>query len=181
MNTYGIVLFLHLCALLAAMSAGALAHLSEARMRDAASVEALRPWARLLGRLGRVFPVALLVLLGSGAYLVHRSWSWSSGWVDVSIVGVALLFASGGGLVQARGAALRRVLMAAPPGPIPAEARRLVRTHPAGLASWMNTGIAIAIVFAMTVKPAFPSSMAALAVGAAAGLAIALTQRKRHA
>ena len=78
------------------------------------SVESLRPWAGLLGRLGKVFPVALLVLLGSGAYLVHRSWSWSEGWVDVSVVGVAVLFASGGGLVRARGVALRRALMGAP-------------------------------------------------------------------
>ena len=45
----------------------------------------------------------------------------------------------------------------------------------------MNTGIAIAIVFAMSVKPAFAGSAAALAVGAAPGLAIALTERKRHA
>jgi hypothetical protein len=181
MHTYGLVLFVHLSALLAAISAGALSHLSEARMRDAASVEAIRPWARLLGRLGKVFPVALLVLLGSGAYLVHRSWSWSSGWVDVSLVGVALLFASGGGLVRARGVALRRVLIAAQSGAVPAEAQRLIRSHPAGLASWTNTGIAIGIVFAMTVKPAFAGSAAAVAVGAAVGFAVALTQRRRHA
>ena len=117
MSTYGIVLFVHLSALLAAMSAGALAHLSEARCatphRSRRSGRGRACWDRL----GKVFPVALLVLLGSGAYLVHRSWSWSTGWVDVSIVGVALLFASGGGLVRARGVALRRALMAAPPGP----------------------------------------------------------------
>ena len=78
---YGVVLFAHVCALLAAISAGALSHLSEARMRSAESTAALRPWARLLGRLGKVFPVALLVLLASGAYLVHRSWAGATaGW-----------------------------------------------------------------------------------------------------
>jgi hypothetical protein len=173
MNTYGLVVFVHLMALLAAISAGAISHLAESRMQSADSVETLRPWARLLGRLGKVFPVALLVLLGSGAYLVHRSWSWSSGWVDVSIVGVALLFASGGGLVRARGVALRRALMAAPQGAVPAEVRRLLDTHPARLASWMNTGLAIGIVFAMAVKPGFVGSASALVVGAAVGLVVA--------
>lgn len=178
MNTYGLALFVHLCALLAAMSAGALSHLSEARMRDAPSVEALRSWAQLLDRLGKVFPVALFVLLGSGAYLVNRSWSWSSGWVDVSVVGVVLLFVSGGGVVRARGIALRRALMATPHGPVPREVQRLIRSHPAAFASWMNTGIAIAIVFAMAVKPAFAGSTAALAVGGMAGLTLAATQRR---
>ena len=178
---YGVVLFLHLCALLAAISAGALAHLAEARMRDAVSVEFLRPWARLLGRLGKVFPIALLVLLGSGAYLVHRSWTWSAGWVDVSIVGVVLLFASGGGLVRARGVALRRALMAAGDGPVSPEVRRLIVKHPAAFASWMNTGLAIGIVFAMTAKPALPGSVLALVVGAAAGLGLAVGMGKRHA
>ena len=182
MNTYGVVLFVHLCALLAAMSAGALAHLSEARMRDAASVEALRPWARLLGRLGKVFPVALLVLLGSGTYLVHRSWSWSSGWVDVSLVGVAVLFASGGGLVRARGVALRRALMAAPAGPVPSEVQRLIRSHPAGLASWMNTGIALGDRLRHDRQAGVRRlGGGSSRCGAAAGLALAVSQRRRHA
>src|SRR3954451_14932740 len=133
MNTYGLVLFVHLSALLGAISAGALSHLAELRMQSADSVETLRPWAGLLGRLGKVFPVALLVLFASGGYLVHRSWSWSSGWGDVSIVGVALLFVSGGGLVRARGVALRRALAAASQGAVPDDVRQLLRTHPAGL------------------------------------------------
>jgi hypothetical protein len=177
---YGVVLFVHICALLAAISAGATSHLSEARMRSAATVEALRPWAQLLGRLGKVFPVALLVLLASGAYLVHRGWSWSDGWVEASLAGVLVLFASGGGLVRARGVALRRALMGAS-GQVPAEAQRLIRVHPAGLASWMNTGIALGIVFAMTVKPALVGSVGALVVGAAAGLTVALGMRRRYA
>ena len=137
---YGVVLFAHVCALLAAMSAGAVSHLSEARMRSAETTAALRPWARLLGRTAKVFPVALLILLVSGAYLVHDAWSWSAGWVDASLVGVGLLFASGAGVVRVRGVALRRALMAAGDGPPPPEVRRLIVEHPAAFASWMNTG-----------------------------------------
>src|SRR5690242_2156677 len=159
---YGAVLFLHVCALLAAISAGALSHLSEVRMRSAETTAALRPWAKLLGRLGKVFPVALLVLLGSGAYLVHDAWSWSAGWVEASLVGVGLLFASGVGFMRVRGLALRRALTAAGDGPLPADVRRLIVRHPAAFASWMNTGLAVGIVFAMTAKPALAGSAAAL-------------------
>jgi hypothetical protein len=178
---YGIVLFAHVCALLAAISAGALSHLSEARMRSAATTAALRPWAKLLGRLGKVFPVALLVLLGSGAYLVHHAWSWSAGWVDASLVGVALLFASGVGLMRARGLALRRALIVAGDGPPSPEVRRLIHEHPAAIASWMNTGLAVGTVFAMTAKPALAGSTAALVVGASVGLGVAVGVRRRRA
>ncbi len=178
---YGVVLFAHVCALLAAISAGALSHFSESRMRSAETTAALRPWARLLGRLGKVFPVALLVLLGSGAYLVHDAWTWSAGWVEASFVGVGLLFASGVGLMRARGLALRRALTAAADGPLPPEVRRLIVMHPAAFASWMNTGLAVGIVFAMTAKPALVDSAAALVVGAAAGLAVAVGVGRRHA
>ena len=178
---YRVVLFAHVCALLAAMSAGAVSHLSEARMRSAETTAALRPWARLLGRTAKVFPVALLILLGSGAYLVHDAWSWSAGWVDASLVGVGLLFASGAGVVRVRGVALRRALAAAGDGPPPPEVRRLIVEHPAAFASWMNTGIAVAIVFAMTAKAALAGSAAALVVGAAVGLAVAIGVGRSHA
>ena len=120
--------------------AGTLAHFAEARMRAADSVAALRPWAWLLRRLGRAFPLALLVLLLSGAYLVHRGWTWRSGWIDASLVGVALLFLNGAGLVRARGRALGRALGGAGDGELTPELRRLVVAHPAGIASWVNTG-----------------------------------------
>ena len=45
----------------------------------------------------------------------------------------------------------------------------------------MNTGIALGIVFAITDKPAFPGSVAALVVGAAAGHTLAVGIRRRHA
>ncbi len=150
-------------------------------MRSAETTGGLRPWAQLLGRLGKVFPVALLILLATGAYLVHDAWSWTAGWVDASLVGVGLLFASGAGLVRARGLALRRALMAAGDGPASPEVRRLIVKHPAAFASWMNTGLALGIVFAMTAKPALAGSVAALVVGAGAGLAVAVGVVRRDA
>ena len=137
---YGVVLFAHVCALLAAISAGALSHLSEERMRSAETTAALRPWARLLGWVGKVFPVALLVLLASGTYRVHDTWNWSAGSTHdgKGLVGVGLLFASGAGPVRLRGLALRRALMEAGDGQPPPEVRRPIVRHPAAFASWMS-------------------------------------------
>src|SRR3982751_6416435 len=85
MDVYRIVLFLHLCALLAAIATAAIVHYAEHRMLSAVSVATTREWAALVARAERVFPVAILTLVATGAYMVQRAWSWSDGWVDAGI------------------------------------------------------------------------------------------------
>jgi hypothetical protein len=178
MDSYRFVLFLHLCALLGAIGTSSLVHFSELRLRTAETVSAARTWASLIARAARVFPVALAVLLGSGAYLVDRGWSWSSGWIVAGLVGVAVLFAVGGGVAGSRSRALARELSAAADGPLGERTVRLTRRHPAAVASWMNTGLALGIVFIMTTKLALAGSLIVLA--AAAGLGALLGLRLRH-
>ncbi len=184
MDGYRLVLFLHLCALLGAIGTSALLHFAELRLRAADTVAAVRMWAGLIEKGARVFPIALLVLLGSGAYLVDRSWTWSSGWVDASLAGVAVLFVVGAGVLGGRSRALKRELATTPEGAVPARITQVTREHIAGIASWTNTGIALGIVFVMTTKPALAGSLAALAVAAGLGGAVALRLRrigKHHA
>src|SRR5689334_15446354 len=141
MDAYRIVLFLHFCALLGAMGAGSAAHLAQARMAAASTPAEARTWARLLKKLARVFPLALLALLLTGAYLVHDRWTWDLGWVDAGLVGIALLLVNGRGVVGRRLQAVGR----APDAEILALARGpLVHS-----AAWANTGLAVSIVFVM--------------------------------
>lgn len=178
MNGYGIVLFLHLAALLAAIGTAGVAHFAEARLAAADTVGAARPWATLLNRVAPVFPLALLVLLASGAYLVHREWSWSLGWIEAGLVGVTLLLANGAGVVGRRIRALRAVLGAADDGPLSGELAQLTRRHIGGLASWANTGLAVGIVFVMATKPGLAGSVVSLAVAATLGILVAFRLRR---
>jgi len=177
-NGYSVVLFLHLAALLAAIGTAGIAHFAEARLGVAETVQAVRPWAALLNRVAPVFPLALLVLLASGAYLVHREWAWSRGWIEAGLVGVALLFANGAGIVGRRNRAIKRALATAGAGTITDELLHLTRRHVGGVASWANTGLAVGVVFVMTTKPGLAGSLAALAAAATAGTLVALWLRR---
>jgi hypothetical protein len=179
-NGYGLVLFLHLAALLAAMGTAGLAHFAEERLGAAETVAAARPWATVLNRAAPVFPLALLVLLASGAYLVHRDWNWDRGWIEAGLVGVVLLFANGAGVVGRRNRKLSRVLATASDGPVSGELLALTRRDVGGIASWANTGVAIGVVFVMATKPGLIGSLVALAAGAALGVLVGLRMR-RHA
>jgi hypothetical protein len=178
MDGFRLVLFLHLCALLCAIGTSALLHFAEIQLRAAATVAAVRTWASLIEKGAKVFPIALLVLLASGAYLVDRSWAWSSGWVDASLVGVGVLFVVGACVIGARSRALRRELVSAGDGAVPAQLAQIAREHIAGVASWTNTGVALGIVFVMTTKPALAGSLIALAVAAGLGALVALRVRR---
>jgi len=178
-NGYGVVLFLHLAALLAAISTAGIAHFAEGRLAAAETVAAARPWASLLSRAAPVFPLVLLVLLASGAYLVHRGWGWSNGWIEAGLVGVFLLFANGAGVVGRRNLVLKRALSAAADGPLTDALLQLTRRDVGGIASWANTGLAIGVVFVMTTKPGLAGSLAALAAAAALGVMVG-SRLRRH-
>jgi hypothetical protein len=178
MDGYRLVLFLHLCALLGAIATSAVLHFAETRLRAADTIAAVRTWAGLIDKGARVFPLVLLVLLGTGAYLVDRSWTWSSGWVVAGLVGVGVLFVVGAGVVGGRSRALRRALTDVDDGGVPAAVAGIAREHPGGIASWTNTGLALGIVFVMTMKPALVGSLAALVVAAGLGAAIAFRLRR---
>jgi hypothetical protein len=183
MDSYGVVLFLHLCALLAAIGTAAVLHFAELRLRAADSVAAMRGWARLIENGAKVFPITLLLLLGSGAYLVQRRWAWGAGWIDAALVGVAGLFLVGAAVVGGRSRALTQELRGAEDGGVSAHLTRIARDHVGGIASWSNTGLALGIVFVMTTKPGLAVSFASLAVGAGLGVAAGLRLRqigRRH-
>jgi hypothetical protein len=176
-DAYGLVLFVHLCALLAAIASGALAHFSEARLRAATTLAEIRAPFLTLSSVEKVFPVALALLIATGGYLVQRRWAWDSGWVEACLGGVALLLLNGAIVVKGRSRALTRELANVDHGPPTARLLDLSRKHVAGVASWLNTSLALGIVFVMTTKPDLGLSLVALLVAASIGAVVGLRLR----
>jgi hypothetical protein len=177
MHGYHIALFIHLLALLGAFAASSLVHFSMLRLREAGDGREALQWLGLAHRLARVFPVALLVLLGSGVWMVREAWDWDAGLVEAGLTGVVLLFVLGGAVEGGRARKVAAVLAADPaaaPGGV-------VRDAVWWATNWANTGIAIAVVFAMATKPSPAGAFAAVAVGAGAGACIGLLLRQRGA
>ena len=61
-------------------------------------------------RPGGLFPVSILGLLASGAYLTSDAWTWSTPWIDVSIAGLVLVALQGPLVAGPRAEALKRAL-----------------------------------------------------------------------
>lgn len=168
MHGYDIALFLHLLALFAAFGASTVIHVSMRKIRAATSGGAALEWLGLAHTLSRVFPVALGVLVGTGAWMLHDAWSWSAGFVLAGLTGVALLFVSGAGVEGARARKVAAALAAEPAAP-PSNA---VRDPVWRCASWANTGIAVGVTLAMVAKLSIAAAFASLAIGLAAGVVV---------
>ena len=91
MDTYHVVLYIHLMALFVGIGAGAVLLVCLFQLRNAQMLEAAAPWGRVAGKTGLAFPVAILGLFGTGAYMTADVWTWSTGWIAVSIAGLVLL------------------------------------------------------------------------------------------
>jgi hypothetical protein len=170
MQTYDIALFFHLLALLAGTSASAAIALAMQRVRRARTGGEALLWLALCKNVAKTFPVALVVLVATGAYMVHRAWAWNDGWVDAGLAGVVLLGVLGD---RVEGAAARRIAgrLAADPA-APCEA--VIRDPLWWTVSLVNPALVVGIVFVMATKPSLAGAIAALVVAAAVGGAAAV-------
>jgi len=180
MSKYQIALSIHLLALLAATAASGIVHLAAARRAAASSLRDAMDWGRLMGSTARVFPIAVLTLVATGAYMVAGHWQWSDGWIMAGAGGAFALLASGA-VVGARGAAeargnVQRLQKAGRDLPNDAAPDRIM-----ALLSEANTGLALAIVLVMTLKPGLGASVAVLAIGVTVGAYRALGRGHRRA
>jgi hypothetical protein len=179
MDAYHIALFVHLLALIVAAGAMAVTKLAAARrMRARTAAEALE-WHLSLIAASRLFPICLALFLITGAYMVSLAGAnaWSSGFVVSGFVGVALLLGTGTFLgIKARG--LERVLSQITSKNADAPAPKLVPPPLVTMLPVVNTGIALAVVFDMVIKPASISlALGAIAFGIVTSAAAALRGR----
>jgi hypothetical protein len=131
----------------------------------------------MAGKVGKLFPVAILGLFGTGAYMTSETtfpWSWSTRWIDVGIAALVVLMAQGAGIAERTGHKLGAALQANGPGPLGPEARRMALHPGLWVVEFSNLGIVFGVVWNMTVKPGLGGALAAVLVGYAVGAALAL-------
>jgi hypothetical protein len=174
MDTYHVVLYIHFISLLIGFGAASVVTVCLFKLRSAQTVADAAPWGMLAGQTERVFPIAILGLFGSGAYMTSKVWTWSTGWIDVAIVVLVLLMVQGAGIAGRRAHALKHALQENGPGPLGAAAKRLTCDPALWVISFANPGMVLGVMWAMTEKPSTGIAVVAVVVGYAVGAAIAL-------
>ena len=75
MDTYHVVLYVHLLSLLLGFGAASVILVCLFKLRSAHTAADAIPWGMLVGQTERVFPIAILGLFGSGAYMTSKVWT----------------------------------------------------------------------------------------------------------
>jgi hypothetical protein len=174
LNTYHYVLYGHLLSLFIGIGAGSVILACLLQLRAARTVEQAAPWGMMAGKVGKFFPIAILGLLGTGAYMTSDFWTWSTGWIDVGIAALVVLLAQGAGIAERTGHKLGAALQANGPGPLGPEARRLTLSPGLWVVEFSNLGIVFGVVWNMTLKPGLGEALAAVLIGYAVGAVVAL-------
>ena len=181
MDTYHVVLYIHFLSLLVGFTAGMIEFVCLLKLRTAETLEASVPWGQLAGQIEKAFPVAIVGLYGSGIYLTNHFWSFSSSWVVMPIVGLAVLSLQGPLVAGRQGHKLKHALMTNGPGRLGDEARARTVDPLLWSAALSNEGLVLAIIWVMTEKPGWGGAIAAILIGYGVGVACALRFARKPA
>jgi hypothetical protein len=145
-----------------------LAALALRRTKHVAQVRAL---ASLIQPSGVVAIVSILLLGVAGFYMAITVWGAHATWIIVATIGFLLLAPLGVFVIDPRLRAIAKAAAVAPDGPLPPSL--VVRTHDPVIGIGLSTyvGVLLGIVFLMTNKPPLASSIIAMAIATALGLA----------
>ena len=157
------------------IGAGAVLLVCLFQLRAARTLEQAVPWGAVAGQVGKFFPIAIIGLFGTGAYMTRStSGRGARRWIDIAIVALVVLAVQGAGIGERAGHKLKAALMANGPGPLGPEARRAALSPGLWVVEFSNLGIVFGVVWNMTQKPSFGESLAAVLIGYAVGAVSAL-------
>jgi hypothetical protein len=159
-NLYPIALFLHVVGALLLFVTLTIEGIALGQLRRAMTTDAARGAAGML-RVNRIAgPLSALGVLIPGLYMTATSWGWVA-WIEVAFVSW-LLLAVVGAVTGIRIAGLERTQL------LLTEIR-----NPIFLISWLTrVGMAVGVIFLMTVKPGAVEAVVALLIATAAGAAL---------
>src|SRR3954463_13019565 len=174
MDTYRTMLYLHLVSLAIGFGAGAVLVVCLYHLKAAQTLADASPWGVVAGKTEKAFPVAIVGLFLTGAYMTSDVWSWDTGWIVVALVGLAVI-ALQGALVGGRTSKqLEQALHANGPGPLGPDAQRMTRHPGLWVTEFTNIAMVLAIMWNMTQKPGTTEAILVVVIAYAAGLAFAM-------
>jgi hypothetical protein len=168
MTLYSIALFLHVVGALLLFVTLTVEGVALRQLRRSASTELARNAAGML-RLNRIVgPFSAFGVLIPGLYMAATSWGWVA-WIVVAFVSWVVIAVMG----AVNGI---RILALQPPERLLTGIR-----NPMFLISWLiRVGIALGVIYLMTVKPGAVAAVAAILIGAAAGAVLGIAVSKMH-
>ncbi len=181
MDTYHVVLYIHLLALFVGIGAGSILILCLFQLRAARTLEAAGPWGAVAPKIARLFPIAILGLFGSGAYMTSDIWTWDTGWIVVAIVGLVVLAVQGPVLAERSGKKVGAAMGENGPGELRGRALEMTRYTPLWAAELSSFGLVLGIVWNMTTKPGTGTAIAAAAGGYLVGAVLAVLFTRKPA
>jgi hypothetical protein len=174
LDTYHVVLYIHLLSLFVGIGAGAILVLCLFQLRGARTLVDAAPWGRVASKIARAFPIAILGLFGSGAYMTSDVWTWSTGWIEVGIAALVVLALQGPLLAERCGKKVGQSLAQNGPGELKEPALRMTRYTLLWFSELSSIGLVLGVVWNMTTKPGTGTAIAAAVGGYAAGAALAV-------
>jgi hypothetical protein len=177
LNTYHYVLYVHFLSLFIGVGAASVLLACLIQLRGAQTLMDAVPWGMVAGKTTRAFPVAILGLFGTGAYLASEDtfpWGWRTPWIDVAIVVLVLLGVQGGGIGEHTAKQIQAAMMENGPGPLGPKARKMCLHPGLWVVEFTNLAMVLAVVWNMTQKPGWGGSIASVLIAYAVGAAAAL-------
>ena len=179
MGLYTLMKFVHIAAAILLVGSYLLAPVLHGAIRGATDVRALRALARLQHRVISASGPAAALVLAAGVYMTFAGWSFTNGWIVVSIT----LFVTNGTLAMSVVDPHVKKLIAAADeasdGPPDGTLIGIVRDARVLGAMRVVVGIDLAILFLMVNKPGWIGSLAVAAAGLALGASLAVVATKR--
>jgi undecaprenyl pyrophosphate phosphatase UppP len=170
-----IALFFHICGVLTLFVSAALEITSLNRLRKTTTVAVARAWASLNRPLEFSFPIAVVVILASGLFMLHENpdFKQAQPWALTVLVVLVVLAILGAAINGKRMMGIYEALQEAPDGPLPSDIER--RIHDPFLFTSIQTMTAaiLGAILIMTVKPGLRDSIIVAGVSMILGAASA--------
>ena len=173
-----VALFIHILGVATLFTAMGFLQRGGAKVRTASTAEEMRLWLSLVETTGRMFPLALLFILGSGLYMTDQVWSFDTPWIAVAIVSVVLMGVVGGAVVGRGFSAMGRAAAAVSSSSDLAQA---VGAPLPWIAATALNGMAIGLVWLMTIKPGWTQSILVVSILTVIGALIGSAMVRRPA
>ena len=173
---YSIALFLHVLGALGMFVALGIEWTCLRNLPHATNAREARGWLGLFMILRRFYPLSFFTILVTGIYMMAVSWGGAP-WIAIGLLGLLALPAIAGVMTARR---VRRI------GPELGESVELDESVKARLVDpalrlshRLRVGLAVGIIFLMTVKPGWIGSLAAIVAFTALGGLAAVASRNR--